>query len=153
MLTKADLAADLFNQGCNCAQAVLAAAAEDIGIDRQQALRLASSFGGGMGRLREVCGAMTGLFIAVGELYGYTDLEDKDAKTRHYQLIQDLAAKFRDQYGTIICRDLLLPEDAGTDPLPSDRTPEYYQKRPCAEYVRYAAGLLDQLMLDDHCKG
>jgi len=111
VLSKADLAAKLFNDGCNCAQAVLAASAPDLGIEHNQALRLGSSFGGGMGRLREVCGAMTGLFMAVGELYGYTDLNDKEAKSRHYQLIQDLAARFREQYGSIICRDLLLPED------------------------------------------
>ena len=145
MSERADLAVECFEQGYNCAQAVVAASAGDMGMEQEQILRLASSFGGGMGRLREVCGAMTGLFMVAGARYGYSDIDDKEAKTRHYQLIQDLAAQFREQFGSIICRDLLLPDDAGTDPTPSDRTQEYYQRRPCADYVRFAAALLDKL--------
>lgn len=135
----------LFREGYNCAQSVFAAYQDELGIDFDTALKISSSFGGGMGRLREVCGAMTGLFMVAGIKYGYADPDDAGGKAAHYQLIQNLASRFRERYGSIICRDLLQLEEQVSDPTPEIRTEQYYQKRPCAEYVRFAAGLLDRI--------
>jgi C_GCAxxG_C_C family probable redox protein len=135
----------LFNSGCNCAQSVFLACTDERGIDQDLAMKLASSFGGGMGRLREVCGALTGLFMAVGVQYGSDDPSDQEAKTLLYQLIQDLAGQFRREFGSLLCRDLLQLNEPVSDPTPELRTPDYYARRPCAEYVRFAAGLMDQL--------
>jgi C_GCAxxG_C_C family probable redox protein len=117
----------------------------EIGIDFETSIRLAASFGGGMGRLREVCGALTGLFMVIGLQSGYSDPEDHEAKTRHYQRVQDLAAQFRDRFGTLLCRDLLELEESISEPVPEKRTEEYYQRRPCAQYIRFAASLLDTM--------
>ncbi len=80
---------------------------KNLGLDLETALRLSSSFGGGMGRLREVCGAVSGMFMVAGLKYGYSDPHDKPAKAEHYKRIQDLAAEFRDENGSIVCRELL----------------------------------------------
>jgi len=145
MDSRGDQADKLFRDGYNCSQAVFAAVHEELGIDQETALKIASSFGGGMGRLREVCGALTGLFMAVGIKYGYSDPSDPELKTRHYQLVQDLAAQFKDEFGSIICRDLLELQEQVSDPTPEPRTEAYYKSRPCAAYVRFAASLMDQL--------
>ena len=146
MSSKAERATELFKQGYNCAQAVFAAFSEDLGMDFETALRLSSSFGGGMGRLREVCGAISGMFAVAGMKYGYTDPKDNKAKAAHYKLIQELAAKFRAENGSIICRELL-GLDAGPDhPIPESRTDAYYKKRTCAELVGCAARIMEELV-------
>jgi C_GCAxxG_C_C family probable redox protein len=145
MNDQADYAEALFKQGFNCAQSVFAAFHDDLGIEQDIALRIASSFGGGMGRLREVCGALTGLFMAAGIKYGYLDPNDLDGKTRHYQLVQDFAQRFSDEYHSILCRDLLQLDEKISEPTPEVRTAAYYHRRPCAEYVRFAAGLLEKM--------
>ena len=141
----ADYAETLFKQGYNCAQSVFAAFHDELGIEQDKALKIASSFGGGMGRLREVCGALTGLFMAAGMKYGYMDPDDLDGKARQYQRVQDFAQQFSDEYRSILCRDLLQLDEKISDPTPEIRTAAYYQRRPCAEYVRFAAGLLEQM--------
>jgi len=143
MKTHADRAEILFKSGYNCAQSLIGAYEGEIGIDFETSMRLASSFGGGMGRLREVCGALTGLFMVVGLQSGYCDPEDYEAKIRHYQLVQDLATAFRNRFGTILCRDLLALDELVSEPIPEKRTEAYYRRRPCAEYIRFAASLLD----------
>lgn len=134
-----DRAETLFRQGYNCAQAVFLALGEDMGMDWETGARLASSFGGGMGRLREVCGAVSGMFLAAGLRSGYAEPEDQAAKAAHYALIQELAAAFREQNGSIICRELLGLAQGASTPNPETRTPEFYQKRPCAALVGSAA--------------
>ena len=100
-------AGQLFVQGYNCSQAVFAAFCDETGLDMDTALRFSSSFGGGMGQLREVCGAVTGMFMVAGVKYGYTDPKDVSAKAEHYRLIQSLAARFKEKNGSYICRELL----------------------------------------------
>ena len=146
MQTHAQTARELFEQGYGCAQSVFAAFCDVTHMDRNAALRLTSSFGGGMGRLREVCGAVTGMFMVAGLLYGYTDSEDDDLKAAHYALIQSLAHAFRDQHGSYICRELLGLPEGDSSPTPSKRTMEYYAARPCGELVYSAAELLDELI-------
>lgn len=145
MSDRADRAEDLFKTGYNCAQSLFASVHDELSIDRDLALRMASSFGGGMGRLREVCGALTGLFMVVGIRYGYIGSDDQEGKTRHYELIQELAGRFKDQFGSILCRDLLELDEQVSEPTPEVRTEAYYQRRPCVMYIRFAAGLLDEL--------
>lgn len=135
------LAAELFLKGYNCAQAVAVAFCDVTGLDETLSARLSSSFGGGLGRLREVCGAVSGMAMVAGALYGYEDPQDDAAKKAHYERIQQLAGQFCNRMGTIICRELL--ENPPSDPTPSPRTAEYYADRPCARFVMVAAEILD----------
>lgn len=137
-------AAKLFCEGHNCCQAVFVAFAEDCGITEQTASLLASSFGGGMGRLREVCGAVSGMFMVAGLLAGYTNDDPKEKKDAHYALIQQLAKEFKDEHSTIICRDLLGNLGKSTSPVSDPRTAEYYKVRPCVKFVITAADILDR---------
>lgn len=146
MSKHSDQAAALFHEGYNCAQAVLAAFCDDTGLDFETALKISSSFGGGMGRLREVCGAVSGMLMAAGMIYGYDSPTDKAAKTAHYRRVQELAERFRAQNGSIVCRELLGLSQKPDSPVPEDRTEGYYKKRPCAELVRQAAEILDDYM-------
>lgn len=141
-MTHAEKAKELFESGCNCAQAVFLAFADLTGLDRETALKLSSSFGGGMGRMREVCGALSGMFLAAGLLYGTTDAATGEEKAAHYARIRELASAFREKHGSILCRDLLGIDDNG-DPKPTPRTKQYYQGRPCAGFCYDAAQILD----------
>lgn len=141
-------AVDNFKTGYNCAQSVFLAFAEDFGFEKETALKLSSSFGGGMGRLREVCGAVSSMFAIAGLKEGYTSPNNDELKAQHYELIQSLAKKFKSKYGTIICRELLeLPEGADS-PIPSKRTKQYYKERPCEEFVRLASEIIEQELLN-----
>jgi C_GCAxxG_C_C family probable redox protein len=146
MNNHSDTAKELFERGYNCAQSVFAAFCDETGLDMDEALFLSSSFGGGMGRLREVCGAVTAMFMIAGLKFGYTDPLDKEAKAEHYRLIQSLANEFKAKNGSIICRELLgLPEGAD-EPIPAARTQGYYDTRPCGGLVECAAGMIDELL-------
>lgn len=146
MKSKSEQAMELFGQGYNCAQSVFAAFCEDLGIELEMALRLSSSFGGGMGRLREVCGAVSGMFAIAGMKYGYTDPKDSRAKEAHYKRIQELAERFKEENHSIICRELLGLDTGPDSHVPELRTDEYYKKRPCAELVGCAARLMEELI-------
>lgn len=139
-------AKDLFQSGYNCAQSVFAAYAEELGMDFETALKVSSSFGAGMGRLREVCGTVSGMFMVVGLALGYSTSANKDEKTEHYKRIQYLAAEFEKMNGSIICRELLGLDHKKDSPTPSDRTTEYYKKRPCKELVGDACKILDKYL-------
>ncbi len=150
MIDYSALAKENFENGLNCAQAVLLAFSDKTGLDENTALALSSSFGGGMGRLREVCGAVSGMFMVAGILYGYTKPEDHTEKTEHYKRIQYLAQKFKDETGSIICRELLgLDIKGADDPVPQKRTESYYKKRPCAELVALAAGIMAEYIKEN----
>ncbi len=135
-------AMEYFHQGYNCAQSVMAAFSSEMGMDFDTAIKVSSSFGGGMGRLREVCGAVSGMFMVAGVVCGYANPDDNAAKSEHYKLIQQLAAQFKAQNGSIICRELLGLNKGADSPVPESRTPEYYKKRPCAELVGIAAKII-----------
>ena len=144
MSKHSDYAKELFKKCYNCSQSVFVAFCDETGLDIEEALKISSSFGGGMGRLREVCGAVSGMFMVVGMKYGYTDPTDKSKKSEHYKLIQSLAKRFENKNQSIICRDLLKLTSKLEAPIPEDRTEAYYKKRPCAELVEYAAQILDE---------
>ena len=141
-------AIDLFKGGYNCSQSVFLAFEDKFNMEREVALRLSSSFGGGMGRLREVCGAVSGMFLVAGVLYGYDDPKDYDKKTEHYARIQQLAKEFETLNGSIVCRELLGLGAGKDDPSPEHRTDEYYNTRPCAELVGMAAAIIEQYILE-----
>ena len=144
MTPHAKKAYELFLSGYNCAQSTFCAFCDVTGYSMAEALRLSSSFGGGMGRLREVCGACSAIFMVAGILWGYTGADDDAAKGEHYALIQSLAEEFKKAHGTIICRELLDGIESSTSPIPSARTKEYYASRPCARFVASAATILDR---------
>lgn len=140
-------AAELFLGGCNCSQAVFLAFTDLTGLDRKTAAKIAAPFGGGMGRMREVCGAVSGMFMVLGCLYGYDeDVENDAQKRQHYKDVQALAGKFREECGSIICREIL--KNPPSDPNPTPRTEEFYKKRPCARMVMTAARLLDEFIAE-----
>lgn len=143
------IAAELFCNGCNCSQAVLVAFAEDCGMDKVTAMKLSSSFGGGMGRLREVCGAVSGMFMVAGLLEGYVTEDGKEKKDAHYALIQELAKEFTDIHGTYICKNLLGSLGKSTSPVSDPRTAEYYKVRPCVKFVITASEILDKRFFND----
>ena len=151
---RAQRAQELFKQGFNCAQAVFASCADLYGItDESLALRLAASFGGGIGRMRMVCGAASGMFMLAGLECGSATPHDSEGKMANYVRVQELAGDFKAKYGSLICSELLglapkgqceahlpnsqLPAEA-LRPKPAERTPEYYEKRPCSEMVAEA---------------
>lgn len=134
-------AAQLFLDGHNCAQAITVAFSDVTGLDQDFSARMASSFGGGMGRMREVCGAVSGMLLVAGLLYGYDPSTGDDDKKAHYTLVQTLAGQFREEVGSIICREILA--DPPSDPNPTPRTAEFYKQRPCTHMVMVAARILD----------
>lgn len=133
---RAQKAQDLFKQGYNCAQAVFASCADLYGItDESIALRLAASFGGGMGRLRLVCGAASGMFMLAGLQNGSATPHDSAGKMANYAFVQDLAGQFKAKYGSLICAELLGLAPRPQEPKPEERTQQYYEKRPCSEMI------------------
>lgn len=146
MSERGDRAKELFRQGYNCAQAVVLAFSDMTGLDEKTSAMLASGFGGGMGRMREVCGAVSGMFIVYNMLNGYSDPADNEGKMRNYADIQKLAADFKAENGSIICKELLgLSKPEGTH-IPEKRTDEYYKKRPCGDLVKIATEVLEELL-------
>ena len=135
-------AAELFLNGYNCAQAVVVAFSDLTGLEDSFSAKMASSFGGGMGRMREVCGAVSGMLMVLGLLYGYDTPGDDVSKKQQYTVVQQLSGKFREEVGSIVCREIL--KNPPSDPNPSPRTAEYYAKRPCARMVYTAARILDE---------
>lgn len=135
-----------FEEGYNCAQSVAMSFAEEIGLEEKKIAKLVSSFGGGMGRMREVCGSVSGMYFVLGALYGYDDPNAYEEKKLLYEQVQYLAKEFKKETGSIICRELLGLEGKDTNPTPSQRTEHYYQKRPCKEMVRLAAELTEKFI-------
>lgn len=141
-------AAELFLQGYNCAQAVFCAFSDVTGFDTDTSARMASSFGGGLGRLRETCGAVTAAALVLGCVRGYDKPGDYEAKKKHYALVREFADRFRQKENSICCRELLTYAgvDASPGSDPEQRSEEFYQKRPCPRLVSEAAAILDEML-------
>ncbi len=137
-------ARNYFTSGYNCSQSVAMAYSDLFNVDATTIASVATSFGGGMGRLREVCGAVSGMSIIAGLMIPSLDTSDKSAKTANYKLVQKMAESFRAENGSIVCRELLGLDHKKDEPTPSDRTAEYYKKRPCAELVAMAARIVGE---------
>ncbi|MDY4148268.1 MAG: C-GCAxxG-C-C family protein [Paludibacteraceae bacterium] len=146
---RAARAQELFEQGFNCAQAVFASCADVYGVDNESlALRLSASFGGGMGRMRMTCGAACGMFMLAGLHNGSAIAGDKTGKMNNYALVQDLAARFKAENGSIVCAELLGIAPKPQSPMPAERTDDYYKKRPCVELVKLAVRIALSTMRD-----
>ena len=150
METREEKAIKAFKEGYNCAQSIMVAYADLMEVDEKTAVRMASSFGGGMGRMREVCGAVSGIFMVAGYLYGYDAPGDYEGKKELYRIIQDLANEFKKESGSIICRELLGLDGNDNSHVPSKRTKEYYDKRPCPEKVGLASRILEEYIRGDN---
>ena len=143
-MTRREIAKENFMKGYNCSQALVLAFEDLVPIDRESLLKLASSFGGGMGRLREVCGSVSGMFMIAGLIYGYDGPETGQVKADHYARIQELARRFEETHGSIVCREMLGLNVKHDAPTPEARTKEYYKKRPCPDIVGDAAEILEK---------
>ena len=146
-MNRADKAEELFRKGYNCSQSVFAAFADVLGMSVEEAAKIASPFGAGFGKMREVCGAVSGMTLAAGYLKGYDDPADYESKKELYRLIQKMCAEFKERKGTIICRDLLGLKEGEDLAEPSVRTEEYYQSRPCIGACRTAAEIAEKYLL------
>ena len=155
METRKEKAVRLFKEGFNCSQSVFAAYSDLYGIDEKTALKLSSSFGAGMGRMREVCGTCSGMFLIAGLESGATEGKDSVGKKENYDMVQMLAAEFRKRNGSIICKELLglvQPQVSAAEfkeTTPEERTTEYYKKRPCVQLVEDAAEILESMILQE----
>lgn len=135
-----EMAVVLFKEGYNCAQSVVAAFADQYGFTREQALKMSASFGGGIGRMRETCGAACGLFMLAGLETGAVEGADREGKARNYAVVQELAEEFKRRNGALKCADLLgLSKKEPVVSTPEARTAQYYAKRPCVKMVEEAA--------------
>lgn len=142
-----DRAVELFKEGYNCSQAVFAAFHEKVGLPEETALRVAAGLGGGVGRMREVCGAVCGAALLAGMVYGATDGKDRAAKAMTYEKVQEIAAEFKKTNPSIICRELLgLSAAAPVQASPEARTEAYYKKRPCVQIVEDAAKAAEKVL-------
>lgn len=140
MEERINLAIELFRSGYNCSQSVVAAFADIYGFTQEQALRMSASFGGGIGRMRETCGAACGMFLLAGLETGATEATDRKGKAANYAVVQELAAEFKKRNGSLICSELLgLSQQEAVTAVPEERTAQYYAKRPCAKMVEEAA--------------
>ena len=149
MMSKREKAIALFEEGYNCAQAVAGAFRDEVGMELDAIVKLASGFGGGFGRLREVCGAVSGMVLVANMLYGYESPTDNESKMNWYKDIQSIILKFKNRNGSYVCRELLnLPENGEKSPVPEKRTAEYYKKRPCKEIVGEAADILEKFIAE-----
>lgn len=145
MSEKSEKAKELFKQGYNCSQAVLGVFCEELGLDFDTAIKIASSFGGGMGRMREVCGTVSGMFMAAGLAY----CTKENNKAEQYKIVQELARRFKEKNGSIICRELLEGIETSTLPTPSERTESYYKKRPCIELVGDSVEIFEEFLKEN----
>lgn len=140
-MSKGDKAKEYFFTGRGCAQSVALAFSSEMGLDPELIERQTIGFGAGMGRLREVCGTVSGMTYVLSTLYG------KEGKAKVYEMVQEVAAEFKKQNGSIVCRELLgLDRSHKSSPKPDARTPEYYRKRPCPELCKCAADILENFI-------
>ncbi len=145
-------AVSFFEEGYNCSQAVFMAYSDLYGIDQETAAKLATSFGGGMGRLREICGALSGAFLVLGLHYPYVNVSDRKSKNENYKVVQKVANDFKLEMGSYICADLLKVKREAQSPESAERTSEYYESRPCARCVAVAARIIEEEITLDKTK-
>lgn len=148
---RAARAREAFEQGYNCSQSVVVAYADVLGQDPEVLAALVAPLGGGMGRLREVCGAVSGMFMVSSAAYRGASNTDRAVRTNLYTGVQHLVERYRGECGSIVCRELLGLKQQSDAPVPEERTPDYYRRRPCAEYVAIAARLVGEYLNEKNC--
>lgn len=145
-MTRKEQAMQNFYDGYNCAQSLVLAFSDMIPMEKEQLLKMVSPFGGGMGRLREVCGSVSGMFFVLGTTYGYCDPKAGEEKAELYADVQELARRFEEKNHSIVCRELLGLKEKRQEPIPEARSKSYYQKRPCPELIGSAAEILEEYL-------
>ncbi len=146
MSQRVESAKQLFLQGYNCSQAVFTAYADLFGIDKETALKLSAGLGGGCGRQRELCGAVSGAAMIIGLKFGATDGDDSDGKKLCYEKVREHSELFKGKNPSIICRELLGLGNEKESAKPDERTQQYYQKRPCVQIVVDSAEALEKII-------
>lgn len=149
-MTHGEYAEKLFRDGYNCSQAVLLAFSDVTGLDDETAAKLALSFGGGFGRMREICGAVSGAGMVLGLVCGFSEPNNHEQKSKQYKRVQEFSRQFREKNGSIICRELLKGTGSENGLTPEKRTESYYKKRPCPKIVRTSAEILEKMLADIH---
>ena len=146
-MNEKERAIELFEEGFNCSQSVFMAYAHRFDIDEDTAKKISAGLGGGIGRMREVCGAVSGAAMVIGSICSAVDGKDSDSKQKNYELVREFADRFTKKNGSIICRELLgLDVKMEKSAEPEKRTAEYYKKRPCVELVGDAVEILAELI-------
>ena len=149
-MNEKERAMELFHEGYNCSQSVFTAFAYRFGIDEDTAKKISAGLGGGVGRMREVCGAVSGAAMVIGSICSATDGKDSESKQKNYELVREFADRFTKRNGTVICRELLgLEVKMENTAKPESRTAEYYKKRPCVELVGDAAEILAEIIKEN----
>lgn len=149
-MSEKDRAVELFKEGYNCSQSVFVAFCHRFGLDEETAKKISAGLGGGLGRMREVCGAVSGATMVIGSICAGVDGKDSESKQKNYELVREFADRFKGKNGSIICRELLgLDVKMEKSAEPEKRTAEYYKKRPCVELVADAAEILEQLIKEN----
>lgn len=149
MKSRVEEAVQNFESGFNCAQSVFATYADLFGMDRETALKLSCPMGGGVGRMREICGTVSSMALLLGLKEGNTDPGDEDAKEKLYALVRKMSDRFQEENGTIICRELLGIREREESARPEARTAQYYASRPCARLVACASKIIEEMLLED----
>ncbi len=144
--SRAERAVETFKEGYNCAQAVFATYADCFGMDRETALKMSSAMGAGIGRMRGVCGAVSSMAMLAGLKEGNANPQDEAAKEHIYALVRKMSGRFKEEYGTIICKELLGLDSVEESAKPSIRTPEFYETRPCAKIIACAAQIIEEYL-------
>lgn len=158
MESRKEKAMELFSSGYNCSQAVVLAYADVLGLDWDQAAKMSASFGGGLARLRHVCGTVSGMSMVAGMLTASADPKNIDQKKENYEMVQRLAKEFETRNGTIICRELLglgtekasVGKEYLTGSTPEPRTKEYYEKRPCRQLVGQVCEIMEEILFPEN---
>jgi len=148
MSAKSEQAVSCFEEGFNCSQAVLSVYAEEFGLSRQTALKIACGFGGGMGRMALTCGAVTGAFMVLGLRYGNVNASDKQIKEKTYGLVREFARKFEERNGSIICKELLGCDISEPKGLKSAKENGLFASV-CPGLVRDAVEILEEMLEKD----
>lgn len=146
-MTETERARDLFLEGYNCSQSVFCAFCHRFGLDEETAKKISAGLGGGVGRMREVCGAVSASAMVLGSVCAPTDGKDSESKKKNYDLVREFSERFTQKHSSVVCRDLLkLPVKMEETAKPDDRTAEYYKKRPCLKVVEDAAEILTEII-------
>lgn len=148
-MTDGEKAVDYFCQGYNCAQSTAAAFAEYLNLDKDEVLNMLAGFGGGVGGMREMCGAVAGMVFTLSYANGTYDPKNNAAKTALYTQVRESVKDFTEKFGTTNCKELLLKAGCIPKPEPSVRNAEYYSKRPCAHFVEAAAEIAAKRIKND----
>lgn len=144
---RADKAREMFLQGYNCCQAVVGAFAALYGFDAETAMKIAEGFGGGLGRMRLTCGAVSAMAMVAGMKMSHGKAGDLQRRGDIYAVVRQMVGEFKEQNGTIVCAELLgisMPKDSS--PVPEERTPEYYKRRPCPDKIHQCGLLIEKYL-------